>query len=322
MALVAVVTGAGRGIGRAVAGALAKAGYHVVVNDTGGTFDGHGSDTGVAELAAREIEAAGGIALPNTDSVATMGGAAAMIACAIDTFGHVDVLVNNAGITRQNMIWDMTEDEFDSVVATNLKGDFACIKAVVPHMIEQRSGSIINMSSGVSVAGSVATSAYCSSKAGVIGLTFATAMELGPFGIRVNAIFPAGHSRLHTKPEPWRERYRITERPAMAEDAWPVEAVLPVVSFLAGDASRDVNGQLFAAGGNTVGWYDTWTPARTVPTPRGLDEAGVAAAMSTLLEGVTNPSPSQAGDLDDLVWPWVRPGGLPAAHDASRHDGE
>jgi NAD(P)-dependent dehydrogenase (short-subunit alcohol dehydrogenase family) len=233
MTRVAVITRAGRGIGRAVARALAADGFAVVVNDTGGSFDGHGTDTDVAHEAVREIEAAGGTACANTNSVATMVGAAALIASAIDHFGRVDVLVNNAGITRQNMIWDMTEEEFDAVVATNLKGDVACVKAVVPHMIEQRSGSIVNMSSGVSMAGSVATSAYYSSKAGVIGLTFTTAMELGPFGIRVNAIFPGGHSRLHTKPEPWRERYRITERPAMPEDAWPVEAVLPVVTFLA-----------------------------------------------------------------------------------------
>src|SRR4051794_7443685 len=159
-------------------------------------------------------------------------------------------------------------------------------------MMEQRSGSIVNMSSGVSMAGSVATSNYCSSKAGVIGFSFATAMELGPFGIRVNAIFPAGHSRLHTKPEPWRDRYRITERPAMPEDAWPVEAVLPVVTFLASDVSRDVNGQLFAAGGSTIGWYAPWSPAREVPTPR-VGGSDVAAAMGKLLDGVGNPSPAQ-----------------------------
>jgi NAD(P)-dependent dehydrogenase (short-subunit alcohol dehydrogenase family) len=319
VAQVAVITGAGRGIGRAVAGALADMGFQVVVNDTGGSFDGHGTDTDVAELAVREIEAAGGTARANTESVATMAGAEALITYALDHFGRVDVLVNNAGITRQNMIWDMAEAEFDAVVATNLKGPFACIKAVAPHMIGQRSGSIVNMSSGVSMAGSVATSNYCASKAGVIGLSFATAMELGPFGIRVNAIFPAGHSRLHTKPEPWRDRYRITERPPMPDDAWPVEAVLPVVTFLASDESRNVNGQLFAAGGGTIGWYDTWTPSREVPTPRAADDAGVVAAMGTLLEGVVNPSPAQAGAFDDIVWPWVRPGGLPAAHDASRH---
>ena len=318
MTNVAVVTGAGRGIGRAVAGALARQGMQVVVNDTGGSFDGRGTDVSVAELAAKEITETGGTARASTDSIATMEGAQRLIACALEAFGRVDVLVNNAGITRQNMIWDMTEDEFDQVVATNLKGTFACVKAAVPHMIEQRSGSIINMSSGVSMAGSVATSAYCASKAGVIGFSFGTAMELGPFGIRVNVIFPAGHSRLHTKPEPWRERYQITERPPMPADAWPVEAILPVVTFLASDDSRDVNGQLFAAGGATVGWYDSWAPAREVPTPPTDDSAAVNAAMRELVSGVQNPSPAQEVGGDEMVWPWVRPGALPAAHDAER----
>jgi NAD(P)-dependent dehydrogenase (short-subunit alcohol dehydrogenase family) len=318
MASVAVVTGAGRGIGRAVAGALAAAGFRVVVNDTGGTFEGRDADERVAEVAAREIEDRGGTATWNSDSVATMAGAERLIACALDRYGRIDVLVNNAGITRQNMVWDMSEADFDAVLATNLKGQFACVQAVAPHMIGQRSGSIVNMSSGVSMAGSVATSNYCASKAGVVGFSFATAMELGPFGVRVNAVFPAGHSRLHTKPEPWRDRYRITERPPMPEDAWPVDAVLPVVVYLASDASRDVNGQLFAAGGATIGWYATWSPAREVATPPWTDPHAVGAAMDELLDGVVNPSPAQAGDVEDIVWPWVRPGALPGAHDASR----
>jgi NAD(P)-dependent dehydrogenase (short-subunit alcohol dehydrogenase family) len=288
-----------------------------VVNDTGGTFDGREADESIAELAARDIRNAGGTARANTDSVATMEGARRLIDSAVSEYGRIDVLVNNAGITRQNMVWDMSEDDFDAVIATNLRGQFACVHAAAPHMIGQRSGSIINMSSGVSMAGSVATSNYCASKAGVIGFSFATAMELGAFGIRVNAIFPAGHSRLHTKPEPWRDRYRITERPAMPDDAWPVEAVLPVVVYLASDESRDVNGQLFAAGGATIGWYATWTPTREVDTPAWTDPNVVKAAMSDLLDGVINPSPAQPGEVDDIVWPWVRPGGLPAAHDAS-----
>ena len=296
----------------------ADRGFHVVVNDTGGSFDGSGDDASIAEVAAQEIVVSGAIACANTDSVATMAGAQRLITCALDHFGRIDVLVNNAGITRQNMVWDLTEEEFDDVVSTNLKGVFTCVKAAVPHMIEQRSGSIINMSSGVSMAGSVATSNYCASKAGVIGFSFGTAMELGPFGIRVNVVFPAGHSRLHTKPEPWRERYQITERPAMPASAWPVESVLPVVLFLASDDSRDVNGQLFTAGGSTVGWYDSWSPARDVPTPPVGDDATIAAAMHQLLTGVQNPSPAQHGAIDDMVWPWVRPGALPAAHDAER----
>lgn len=172
------------------------------------------------------------------------------------------------------------------------------------------------MSSGVSMAGSVATSNYCASKAGIVGFSFGLAMELGAFGIRVNVVFPAAHSRLHTKPEPWREHYRISERPPMPADAWPVEAVLPLVLFLAGDDSRDVNGQLFAAGGPTVGWYDGWMPTRSVPTPSVDDAEATTAAMRELLAGIANPSPAQPGEVADFVWPWVRPGRLPVDHEA------
>jgi NAD(P)-dependent dehydrogenase (short-subunit alcohol dehydrogenase family) len=316
-AKVAIVTGAGRGIGRAIASSLATRGVRVMVNDTGGTFEGASADASVAGAVADDIAAAGGTAAANTDSVASGEGSRRLVDATLERFGRIDVLVNNAGITNQNMIWDMTEEQFDRVLATNLTGIFHCVKAVAPHFIRQRSGIIVNMSSGVSMAGSVATSNYCASKAGVVGFTFATAMELGPFGIRVNAVFPAGHSRLHTKPEPWRERYRIAERPPMPPDAWPVEQVLPVVTYLASDASRDVNGQLFSAGGATIGWYDTWSPAREIATPAHDDDTGIAHAMGQLLDGVVNPSPAQSGAIEDMVWPWVRPGGLPAAHDAA-----
>jgi 3-oxoacyl-[acyl-carrier protein] reductase len=318
MNYVAVVNGAGRGIGRAIAVELALRGCRVVVNDTGGSFDGRGVDSTVAQEVVAHITAAGGTAHPNTDSVATMRGAESLIGGALEQFGAVDILVNNAGITRQNMVWDMTELEFDDVVATNLKGVFACTKAAARHMIGQRSGSIINMASGVSIAGSVATSNYCASKAAVVGFSFATAMELGPIGIRVNVVFPAGHSRLHTKPEPWRDRYRTTERPPMSADDWPVESVLPTIVYLASDDSREINGQLFAAGGASIGWYDTWRPTREVPTPPATDADAVRDSMQTLLAGVANPSPAQAVAFAEIVWPWVRAGALPTAHDAAR----
>jgi NAD(P)-dependent dehydrogenase (short-subunit alcohol dehydrogenase family) len=317
---VAVVTGAGRGLGRAVALALAARGAAVVVNDTGGAFTGEGTDDSVAASVASEIVSRGGTAVASTDSVAQMLSAQRIVDTALASFGAIDILVNNAGITRQNMLWDMSEAEFDAVVATHLKGTYACMKAAIPHMRAQRSGSIVNMSSGVSVVGSVATSNYCAAKAGIIGLSFGAAMELGPFGIRVNVIFPAGHTRLHTKYEPWRDVYRVQERPEMPDDRWPAEAVTPLVSFLASDASTGVNGQLFTAGGNSVGLYGPWTIDREVVTDSGepWDEASLEPHLPNLLEGIVNPSPPQPVPDAEIIWPWVRPGALPSAHDPTR----
>jgi NAD(P)-dependent dehydrogenase (short-subunit alcohol dehydrogenase family) len=313
--LVAVVTGAGRGLGRAVALALAARGAAVVVNDTG-----DGADESVAESVAREIVSRGGAAVASTDSVAEMTSAARIVDAARSSFGSIDILINNAGITRQNMLWDMSETDFDAVIATHLKGTYACMKAAIPHMRAQRSGSIVNMSSGVSVVGSVATSNYCAAKAGIIGLSFGAAMELGPFGIRVNVIFPAGHTRLHTKHEPWRDVYRVQERPGMPDDRWPADGVTPLVSFLASHASADVNGQLFTAGGNSVGLYGPWTIDREFVRDTGepWDEATLEPHLPKLLAGIVNPSPPQPVSDEEIVWPWIRPGALPSAHDPTR----
>ena len=250
-----------------------------------------------------------------TTPFASMDGGRRIIRSALEAFGRVDVLVNNAGVTRQNMLWDLDEADWDSVIATHLKGNFACMKAAMPVMMEQRAGSIVNMSSGVSVVGSVGTANYCAAKAGIIGLTFAAAMELGPFGIRVNVVFPAGHSRLHTKAEPWRDRYRVQERPAMPADRWPAEAVAPLIAFLASDAASHVNGQLFTSGGESTGCYGTWQVEREVATPVDASREHIDEQLERLVDGLVNPSPAQSGEI---VWPWIRPGALPAAHDPTR----
>jgi NAD(P)-dependent dehydrogenase (short-subunit alcohol dehydrogenase family) len=309
---VAIVTGAGRGIGRATAHELASAGADVVVNDPGGGIDGAGADSRVAEGVVQEILTSGGSAVSNLDSVATLAGAQAIVDTALRQFGRIDVIVNNAGSSRQNMLWDMPEEDFESLLSTHLKGTWNMMRAAAPHLIAQRSGSIINMSSGVSVLGAIANAGYCAAKAGVLGLSAAAAMDLGPFGIRVNSLFPAASSRLDTKQEPWRKIYRTADRPVMAPDIWRPEIVATFVAYLASDRAADINGQLFACGGESIAAFPVWQADTTLTTPGGawtLDS--LVTAVPKLLANKVNPSPRQE---EPFVWPWIRPGGLSQAH--------
>ncbi|WP_152392425.1 3-oxoacyl-[acyl-carrier-protein] reductase [Paenibacillus guangzhouensis] len=179
---VAVVTGASRGIGRAIAMELAQAGADVVVNYAG--------SQGAAEEVVAAITALGRKAIAVQANVGKSDEAEAMVKQALETFGHVDILVNNAGITRDNLIMRMKEDEFDAVIETNLKGVFNCVKAVTRPMMKQRSGRIINISSVVGVLGNPGQANYVAAKAGVIGLTKASARELASRGITVNCVAP------------------------------------------------------------------------------------------------------------------------------------
>ena len=303
---VAVVTGSGGGIGRGIALAMAAEGAQVVVNDLGCNPKGEGEDDRMADAVVREIEAAGGQAAANYDSIASMDGASRLIQQAIDRFGRIDILVNNAGITRVNMLWDMTEEEWDSVIATNLKGTWTCMKAAAPHMIEQRSGRIINFSSDMSLRGGTGVSAYSASKAGVLGLTITAALELGVYGITVNAIWPGAKSRFREAGADWRGRYKLyrprEDGPRVPLPNMDPEDVAPMVVYLARDEAKDINAQVFrASSGNiarvrlpgeqlTASKQGRWTQSELGETvPRDLTS------------GLENPAPAS----DDPVWRWM-----------------
>jgi NAD(P)-dependent dehydrogenase (short-subunit alcohol dehydrogenase family) len=186
---VAIVTGSGRGIGRGVALLLAEEGAAVVVNDAGVNLDGTGHDDGPAAQVVREITEAGGRAVANTDSVAEFEGGQRMVQAALDNFGRVDILCHVAGILRDRMVFNMTAEEWDAVLAVHLKGAFNTVRNAVPPMIKQRYGRILLFSSGSGL-GASGQANYSCAKEGMVGFARALASELAPYGINVNAIYP------------------------------------------------------------------------------------------------------------------------------------
>ena len=244
---VAVVTGGGRGIGRAIALELAREGAKLVVNDAGVDPHGHGHDATPAEAVCREIAAAGGAAVPNAKDVSSWDGAGSIIDTALSTFGRIDILVNNAGIVRYRRFDKMTEDEWDAVVAVHLKGTFNCCRLAVPHMIRRRYGRIVNITSAAAQGFKVQAN-YIAAKAGIIGLTLALAVELAEHEITANAFAPSGHTRLLAMMRPPRE-----SDAAIDDEAAPNG---PIVAWLASDAASHVNGQLFGWGAGRYELYE------------------------------------------------------------------
>jgi NAD(P)-dependent dehydrogenase (short-subunit alcohol dehydrogenase family) len=246
---VAIVTGAGGGIGREHALLLAQEGAHVVVNDIGLR---EGAD---AASVAKEIEMSDGYATSNTLS-ATWEGADAIVAHVIEKFGQVDILVNNATTATLNDVWRFTEDEWDRTLNVNLKGYFAMIRAVAPHMGKQGSGVIVNTSSG-SGFGHPGMVAYATAKEGVVGLTRTVAKELGRFGVRCNAIRPlatgASTAEYAVKAQDWMQVQQLTMGPTPGVASapnfdplqFPARKIAPFVVWLCTDAASNVNGRTF-----------------------------------------------------------------------------
>ncbi|MFG2959380.1 SDR family oxidoreductase [Streptomyces sp. NPDC048291] len=258
---VVVVTGAGNGIGRAHALAFAAQGAKVVVNDLGGGPDGAGSSAGPAQAVVDEILAAGGEAVASTDDIASWAGAGRLVRQAVDTYGGLDVLVNNAGILRDRMIVSMTERDWDSVIAVHLKGSFATLHHAAAHWRERAKAGrsndarVINTTSPSGVFGNPGQSNYGSAKAGIAGLTVIAAAELARYGVTVNAIAPTALTRLTEDIEMMREA-------ATSQDLTP-EAISPLVVWLGSAASREVTGRVFGVVGNRVTVLEGWVGGPT-----------------------------------------------------------
>ena len=249
----AVVTGGGDGIGRAVALALAVEGANVVVNDIGRDTDGNSA----AEKVVEEMKATNGRAVANCDSVASMQGGENIIKTATGNFGSIDILVNCAGNFKQVSTMDITEDDWDSIMAVHLKGHFSCVKAAIPEMIKQKSGRIINISSRAATFGA-ASLAYNTAKAGILGFTSMLAEEQKENGITVNAILPSAQTKLFSGPAP-----SIGDNMPISSERGP-EFVAPVIAFLATDEARNINGKYIYVSGEYICVY-----ARPLQLPGG-----------------------------------------------------
>ena len=291
---IVIVTGSGRGLGRAHALELARQGARVVVNDLGCELDGTGGGTGPAGEVVEAIKAAGGEAIANGDDVADFDGAARMVQAAIDAFGGLDVVVNNAGFVRDRMFANAAEDEWDAVVRVHLKGHFAVARHAAAHWRDRaKAGNpvdarIINTSSGAGILGSVGQAAYSAAKGGIATLTLVQAAELGRYGVTANALCPAARTRMTEGV--FTEMMATPDRPD-AFDAMAPENVSPLIAWLASTQSKHVTGRMFEVEGGKVGIATGWQHGPTADKGARWDVAELGPVIDDLLAQAPEPAP-------------------------------
>ncbi|WP_420412743.1 SDR family NAD(P)-dependent oxidoreductase [Roseibium sp.] len=263
---VAIVTGAGRGVGREIALLMAQKGARVVVNDLGGTGGGEGEDALPATEVVNEIKAAGGEAVANFDSVTDSKAAQGMVDQAVESFGKLDIVVNNAGIVRDAIFHKMTEDEWDQVIAVHLKGAYNVSRAAATLFREQQSGRMIHMTSTSGLIGNFGQANYAAAKLGMVGLSRSIALDMARYNVTSNAIGPFAWSRLiGTIPiKSEEERIRVERLKSMT----PAK-VAPLVAALASDAAQNVTGQVFVSRGGEVMLMSQPRPIRAMAKPEG-----------------------------------------------------
>jgi NAD(P)-dependent dehydrogenase (short-subunit alcohol dehydrogenase family) len=288
---VCVVTGAGRGIGREHALALAAAGASVVVNDVGGEVDGTGRSTGPAQDVVDQIAAAGGTAIANTEDVADWAGAERLILSAVEAFGGLDVLVNNAGILRDRTLVKMGEDEWDSVIRVHLKGTAACTHWAANHWHQRRreghdnDARVINTTSASGIYGNFGQSNYGAAKAGIAAVTIIAALELARDGVTINAVSPGAYTRMtEGLAGIFGIRQPTPEQREMMSPRW----VAPIVVWLASTESAGVTGRVFEASGRSLGIAEGWRRGPSADPVEDPEEVG--PIVRSLLEQAEVPS--------------------------------
>lgn len=281
---VAIVTGAGRGIGRDIALLLAKEGAKVVINDLGGESDGQGNDTKIADEVVREIQALGGEAVANYDSVADYESATNIVETAISSFGRLDIVVNNAGILRDRMLFKMSEAEWDAVISVHLKGSFNMTRAAAPFFKEQKSGRFINFTSTSGLIGNVGQANYSAAKLGIVGLSKSTALDMARYNVTSNAIAPFAWSRLiGTIPAETDDEKARVERLKQLSPAH----IAPLVAFLGSDEAADVSGQIFGVRGKEIMVFSQPRPVRSVYNAEGWSVDSLSEIKGSLQSSFT-----------------------------------
>jgi NAD(P)-dependent dehydrogenase (short-subunit alcohol dehydrogenase family) len=289
---VVIITGAGSGIGRAHALAFAAAGAKVVVNDVGTSSSGEGSSSSPAEEVVNAIRAAGGEAISNFSDVADWEQAATLVSAAIDHFGRLDVVVNNAGILRDRMFVSSSVDEWDAVMRVHLRGHYCVSRHAAAYWrAETKAGRvpnarIINTSSGAGLQGSVGQSAYSAAKGGIASLTLVQAAELRRYGVTANAIAPAARTRMTEGPFS-----EMMKAPEVGFDAWAPENVSPLVVWLGSTASSEVSGRIFEIQGGLIQLSDGWRPGPRIQRDERWRVEDIGSAIATLLEQEVTPAP-------------------------------
>ena len=297
---VAVITGAGRGIGREIALTLARQGVSVVVNDVGASLDGREEDEGPAAEVVRQIEKEGGKAVVSLASVAEWESASSIVEQAVDTFGRIDYVVNNAGILRDKIFHHMDPADFEAVVKVHLFGAFYVSRAAAPHFRKQESGAFVHMTSTSGLIGSIGQANYSSAKLGIVGLSRSLALEMDRFNVRSNCISPSAFSRMiesipGASPE---EQARNLE---LRRSRTRPEQIAPIVAYLLSDAAQHISGQIIGVRGNELYLYSQPRPVRILQNSQGWDQDTLSDQVGegwkssfTPLERTRNVFPWQA----------------------------
>ena len=270
---VVVVTGAGRGVGRGVALLMAAEGAQVVVNDIGAALDGSGGEQTPAQEVVSEIEAAGGEAVANYDSVSEWASAAKIVQCAVDTYGRIDAVVNNAGILRDVIFHKMTEGDWDAVVNVMLKGTFNVSRHAADHFRRQESGAFVHMTSTAGLIGAIGQANYAAAKLGIVGLSNTIARDMEKYRIRSNCLAPSGWTRMIASipTDTPAQQKRVAQRMTVK-----AEMNAPLTVFLCSDAAAGVSGQVFYVRKNELFLFNQHRPIRAVHRSEGWTPATIA----------------------------------------------